>query len=148
MAGERDTAILSRLDDMSSRLASDKAIKDLSETFKSLLHEVLTKVDTQASQIKRLENLIIEGHEANRKDVKKLREELEEKEIGGGGEPPDDSEPPKWVAELLGQAKALGKHVLGDDATVETIRGAVRGAIGKFGKAAKKGLGAAASDDE
>lgn len=129
---------------MATRLASDKSIKDLSDTFKSLFHELLTKVDSQATRIKQLEILVTEGHEAGRKDIKKLRDELEEMEPADGGGAFDSDEPPKWVTEIIGQVKDLGKLVLGDDATVEVIRKKARAFIGGKGKKALAG----GDDDE
>lgn len=146
-------SVLSRLDDLSGRLATAKNLSDVQEgvgrlaTAKQVieLQETLTKILTE---FKGLRERVGEIEESTTKAIKKLREEVMEAietiPEGDGEETTEAIE--KTVQKYVEEGKGMLKFLIGDDPeTIAALRGRVRDWIGKKGK---KALGGGKDDDE
>lgn len=139
-------SVLSRIDDLSGRLATAKTLGDVQETIGRLattkavidLQETLTKL---LAEIKGIRDRMVELEESTTKGLRKLREEvLEAVESVEAGEV-DDSEPPEWIKPLLPAfQERLGW--LFDKDVGDALKGKIKGWIQSKGK---KALG---GDDE
>ena len=138
-------SILSRLDDMSGRLATAKNLSDVQEAIGRLasaksvieLQETLTKV---LADQKGLRNEMAELRETQEKALRKLREEVleavENVEVEGDEE---SAETNKLIKESIGEVKGLLGHLFGDEEVIKAARGRIKNWILKDGK--KKILG-------
>ncbi len=146
MANDRTgvESVLSRLDDLSGRLPTAKAIGDIQEAVGRLattkqvieLQETLTKIQ---ADIKGVRNEMAELGERTDKSLRKLREEVLEAVENVEG--PDGEETTeaieKTVEKYVGEVKNLFKIIIGDDPeTIGALRGRVRDWVGKKGKKA------------
>lgn len=130
-------SVLSRLDDMSGRLATAKNLGDVQEAIGRLattkavieLTELLTKA---LGEMKGLRAEMAELRESQEKALRKLREEVMEAidsiPEAEGGE--NSEETLAFMKEQVSELKMMAKALIGDDATVEVIRAKVRGFFG------------------
>ena len=146
-------SVLSRLDDLSGRLATAKSLSDVQESVGRLatqkaLVEIQESQTKLAAEVKGLRDSlttrITELEEAMVKGMKKLREEVleavEQVETDGG----DSEETLAFMKEQVGEFKTLAKALIGDDVTLEVMRGKFRSWIG----GGKKKNALAGGDDE
>ena len=121
------SVILAAIRDASDRAPNAKQVASLADVVKDALAEILESNKKTLAKVSALENLenehyeaLVKEHAKTRAKIGELAEKLEK--VGGG----DSEQTPKWVIELLGTGKAFGKHLLGDDVTVEVARERIR----------------------
>lgn len=153
---DKDTALLlSRIDDLAGRLASQKSVSDIAESIGRLasqkaviepLNEIRESLTKITAEVKGMRAELVEVRESNEKAMRKLREEIleaiDEIEPGDG----DDGETLAFLKTQVEEVKSIAKVVLGDDTTLEAIRTKFRGFL-SGGKNGGKAIPAGGRDE-